>query len=235
MTISTTAGSPSVAPETTTRPARPARNLAASMAGFSARHRFIAIAGWLLFVAATTALLSSIGTVAATDIQYGNGESRRANEMIAAAGFTDRAGEMVLVHSDRLTVDDAAFRAALAAVTTAVRGSGLAENLRSPADGGPDLVSSDRHAALVTFDMAGDADTAGERVGPVVEAVAAAGRAHPSVYVGQAGGASIDAAVGETVNSDLHRLSMLSIPLTLGILIVAFGALLAAYCRWAWR
>ena len=45
----------------------------------------------------------------------------------------------------------------------------------------------------------------------------------------QTGGASIERALEDTVDKDLERAELLSLPLTLGILLVAFGALLAAF------
>lgn len=201
----------------------PPGNVAGRVAQFSARHRVTAVGGWLLFVLAATALAALAGTVAATDSEYDMGESRRADEMIEAAGFPQRAGEMVLVQSGTLAADAPAFQAAIADVTAAVQGTGRVENLR------PAIVSADGHSALVTFDMAGDYDTAVDRVGPVVDAVAAVQRAHPDLYVAQGGDASGDKAISESLSKDLTRLSMLSLPVTLGILIVAFGALLAAF------
>ncbi|MBF9128651.1 MMPL family transporter [Plantactinospora sp. S1510] len=200
---------------------RPA-NLAARIAGWSARHRATAVLGWLLFVIAATALSTVLGTVEVTDSESGHGDSRRADEIIAAAGFPDRAGEVVLIESDELVTDAPAFRATVAATIAAVERTGRVENIRS------DAVSADRHATLVTFDLTGPAEDAADRVGPVRDAVAAVQRDHPDLYVAQTGGASIGEALNKTLDADMHRLSMLSIPVTLGILIVAFGALLAA-------
>ena len=205
-----------------THRARPPGNLAARIAQFSARHRATAIGGWLLFVVAATALMALIGSVSASDSEYDNGESRRADQMIEAAGFPEHAGEMVLVQSDRLASGAPAFQSAVADVTAAVRGTGRVENLQ------PAVISADRHSALVTFDMTGDADTAADRVAPVMDAVANVQKAHPDLYVAQVGFASGDKVIGESLEKDFSRLSLLSLPLTLGILIVAFGALLAA-------
>ncbi|GAB3969934.1 MMPL family transporter [Plantactinospora veratri] len=198
------------------------RNLAARIAGWSARHRGIAVLGWLLFVIAATALSAVVGTVEAKSSESGHGDSRRADEIIAAAGFPDRAAEMVLIESDDLVAEDPAFRAAVTDTVAAVERTGQVLDVRS------DAVSGDRHAVLVTFGLTGPAEGAADRVGPVRDAVAAVQRAHPELYVAQTGGASIGEAIGRTLDADMHRLSMLSIPVTLGILIVAFGALLAA-------
>ncbi|WP_213452530.1 MMPL family transporter [Rhizomonospora bruguierae] len=230
MTTETIPPPPAIRPEPDDRHRhRRPGNLAATVARFSARHRFLAVGGWLAFVALATALMVTLGTRSATDADYGNGESRRADQIIAGAGFADRAGEMVIVHSDALTVTDPAFRAAVTEAIAAVRGTGAVENVRSPLEPeGAALVSADRHSALVAFDLAGDAETAEDRVGPVMDAVAGVQGAHPDLYVGESGAASLDKTFNDKLSGDMQRLSMLSIPVTLGILIVAFGALLAA-------
>ncbi len=198
-------------------------NIAARMARFSSRHRLIAVGGWLLFVAAATVLMSTLGHVEAKDSDYANGESRRAEQIIESAGFTERAGEMVFIHSDVLATDAPAFQAVVREAIAAVQSTGEVENLQ------PAVVSADEHSALVIFDMAGDAQTASERVGPVLDAVAKVQASHPDFYITQGGSASADKLIGESLDGDFQRLSLLSIPVTIGILIVAFGALLAAF------
>jgi len=200
------------------------------MASFSARHRFMAIGGWLLFVVAATALMATIGTVSAKDSDQGNGESRRADKMIEAAGFPSRAGETVLVQMPAgAAASDPSFQAAIREVTAAVQGTGKVEKVQSPAgEAGVRLISADKRSALITFDMSGDKDTAKERIDPVLNAVAKVQQAHPDLYVAESGDASGDKFIGDALGKDLQRLGLLSIPLALGILIVAFGALLAA-------
>ncbi|MFK3983547.1 MMPL family transporter [Micromonospora sp. NPDC050397] len=223
MTTSTVLPPPPPRPDPyVTARGKPPGNVAARVAGWSARHRTTAILGWLLFVAVATTLSAVLGTVNAEDSEYGHGDSGRASELIAAAGFPDRAGELVLIRSDTLDADTPAFRAAVNATVTAVQGTGRVENVNAGA------VSADRHAALVTFDLTGPADTAADRVGPVRDAVAAVARDHPDLLVAQTGDASIDESIGTILSADMHRMSLLSLPVTLGILIVAFGALLAA-------
>ena len=73
-----------------------------------------------------------------------------------------------------------------------------------------------------------DPETAADRVGPVLDAVAEVRADHPDMYIAQGGDASGDKLIGDSLDRDLERLSLLSLPSTLGILIVAFGAVLAA-------
>ncbi|HSC50065.1 MAG TPA: MMPL family transporter, partial [Gaiellaceae bacterium] len=89
-------------------------------------------------------------------------------------------------------------------------------------------VSQNGRAALVSFDIRGDKDKAVDKVEPVLGAVAAAQRAHPGLTIGEFGDASAQKGVVTAYGNDLAKAGMLSLPITLIILVVAFGALVAA-------
>ena len=89
-------------------------------------------------------------------------------------------------------------------------------------------VSPDGHSALVEFEIRGAADKAAEKIDPVLAQVDAAQKAHPQLYVGEFGMASAVDAIATTVEQDLGKAGMLSLPITLVILVIAFGALVAA-------
>lgn len=97
---------------------------------------------------------------------------------------------------------------------------------------GPDLAaplpSEDGKDALVTFAMRGDARTAPDRVQPVLDAVAAVAKAHPDVEIHQFGEASAGKWLGDLLADDFRRAEFTAVPLALGILLVAFGAVVAA-------
>jgi putative drug exporter of the RND superfamily len=192
------------------------KGIAARAAIWSARHRTLAILGWIAFVVGVTVLSGHLGTLEASNTDQGHGESRRADQIIEQAGFPVRpAGEMVIVQN-RAGTDRAA---AVAEVTKAVRGIGTV---------GEPIVAPDRTATLVPFTIPGDPDTAKDRVGPALDAVAAVQARHPDLYIAEAGDASGDKLIGDALDKGLTRLSLLSIPVTLGILLVAFGAVVAA-------
>src|SRR5213075_1129475 len=89
-------------------------------------------------------------------------------------------------------------------------------------------ISKGGRAALVEFEIRGDSTKAIDKLGPVLASVDAAQRAHPALFVGEFGGASAAKAVDTAFAHDLKRAGVFSIPLTLIILVVAFGALVAA-------
>jgi RND superfamily putative drug exporter len=71
-------------------------NVAAEVAGGSARHRRNAIVGWLAFVVAAYALGMATGQRQLSDVQMGNGESQQATRVFEQA-FPYHTGEQVLV------------------------------------------------------------------------------------------------------------------------------------------
>jgi RND superfamily putative drug exporter len=93
---------------------------------------------------------------------------------------------------------------------------------------GESAVSQDGHAALVDFDVAGDSVEASDRIDPVLAAVSSAQKRHPDLAVEQFGDASANKAVNATIGDDLASAGMLSLPVTLILLTLTFGTLVAA-------
>src|SRR3954462_9001595 len=102
-------------------------NLAARMGRWSARHRKIAIFGWLGLVVLAVVIGKAAGTVELTQNDAIPGESGRATRLIDAE-FAQKASETVLVQSTKLTADDAAFRGAVGDVIRSVRGFAIVGN-----------------------------------------------------------------------------------------------------------
>jgi RND superfamily putative drug exporter len=202
-------------------------NVAARMGRWSARHRKTAIFGWLAFVVAAVVLGGALGTKQLTDTDTLPGESGRAARMLDD-GFKQPAGETVLVQSSKHTADSPAFRAAVADVVRRVSAVGVVTNVQSPyAAGNRGQVSADGHSATVSLDIRGDADTASDRIQPVMDAVDAAAAANQSLRIEEFG-VSAEKQLDEKFNQDLERAGLLSLPVTIVILVVAFGALVAA-------
>ncbi len=207
------------------------RGIAARMGRFSATHRRLAIFGWLAFVLAAIVIGSAVGQK--TIDSHGNdvGQAGRADQILKQAGF-DPGGpltEFVLVQSSSLKADAPAFHAALADVVRTVAPFKTVHNLRSPGSGGAaDQVSRDGHTALVEWDMAGPLKTAENRIDPLTQAVASVAARHPGFYIGEAGAVSSDKALNNLFNKQVGQAGVRSVPLTLLILVLVFGSLLAA-------
>ena len=205
-------------------------NLASRAARWSAGHRKTAIFGWLAFVVIAMFLASAVGQKTIADEDYGNGESKAADKAIAAADFRDSADEQVLIQGKgSVKVGDAAFTAAVNDTVSRLERTKGVDEIESPfAKGNEGQVSKDGRSALVTFEIPGDDDVAEERVDGALAATAAAQKANPQVFVGQFGDASADKAISKAFEDDFKKAEGLSLPITLLILIVAFGSLVAA-------
>jgi uncharacterized membrane protein YdfJ with MMPL/SSD domain len=202
------------------------KNIAARAARWSATHRKLAIFGWLAFVVASVVIGAAVGTKNLTDAEAVSGESGRAELALEKSQLTPN-DEMVLVQSEQLRAGDPAFDAAVDEATRELAALPSVEHLSSPGDGGGQ-VSADGHTALVEFQIPGNEDVAEERVEASLAATAAVQAEHPDLRVEQFGGASASKALEEVFAEDLRKAETTSLPVTLAILLLAFGALVAA-------
>jgi RND superfamily putative drug exporter len=186
----------------------------AAIGGWSARHPWLAIAGWLTFVALALAGAAVTGTASLTNGSVG--ESARGYDLMTAHGVWPPSAELGYVHSATSLASAPAFRSAVADVRSRMQaGFGGETEVR---------ISADRHSAIVV-----DVPyTVPSPVGPIRGSVLAAARAHPRVTIGEAGAFSASDARDRAGNRDLHRAELLSVPLTLLVLLFAFGSVVAA-------
>jgi uncharacterized membrane protein YdfJ with MMPL/SSD domain len=208
------------------------RNIAARAGRWSAQHRKKAILGWLAFVILASAIGGAIGTKNLGNTQSSrSGESGRADAVLRSS-FKRNYSEEVLVQA-RPGVAVATIRGGVRDVIRRIRATGAVTNIRSPyAPANAGQISKDGRSALVSYEIKGTSrDTQYEhidKVVPLLAATAAAGRANPSLRIQQFGDASVQKAVEKSISADLAKATKLSLPITLAILVVAFGALTAA-------
>jgi uncharacterized membrane protein YdfJ with MMPL/SSD domain len=208
------------------------RNIAARAGRWSAQHRKTAILGWLAFVLVAFAIGNAIGTKQLGNSQTSRtGESGRADAVLRST-FKRNYSEQVLVQA-RKSVAASDVRRGVSDVVRRIRATGDATNIRSPyAAGNSGQVSNNGRSALVIFEVKGTAnDSQGKRVDkvdPLLAATAAAARANPSLRIEQFGDASVAKSLDKSINDDLKKATTLSLPITLAILVLAFGALAAA-------
>ncbi|MFJ9815617.1 MMPL family transporter [Streptomyces sp. NPDC101151] len=204
------------------------RGLAARAGGWSARHRWAAVGIWILFVVLAMGLGSAAGRVDVDESDQLKGETHTAARIIEDAGITQPAGETVLIQSTdgAVKATSGEFRAAVSDVVKAVGATGKVVDVTSPYD--TRTISRDGRSALVQFDMRGDADTAADRVEPVLNAVAGVQKDHGSLRIEEIGGASMKKQYDDAFGNDFQQAEYSAVPVALGILLVAFGALVAA-------
>lgn len=192
------------------------------IARWSATHPWRAIALWVVFVALCVVVGGAVGARQATVEDLGIGEAGRAATMVSDGGLASPVVENVLV-SDRSGGSDVDVLTATAAEVAA----GM-RALPEVATVGEPLPAADGSTVLLPVTMRGDPGTADDRLDPLLAVVAEVRRAHPELRVEQVGDASVNRGVNDLVGEDLGRAELLSLPLTLVIMVVVFGAVIAA-------
>ena len=186
----------------------------ATIGRWSARHPWPAIVVWVAFVSLALAGVAVTGTKSLWNGSVG--ESARGYSLMNAHGVWPPSVEYGYVHSATLRANDSAFRSAVTDVEARMQaGFGGEMELRT---------SADRHSAIVIQTP--------ETVPPSIQSVRAyvleAARAHPQVTIGEAGAFTASDVRDRAGNRDLHRAELLSIPVTLFVLLFAFGSVVAA-------
>ncbi len=189
----------------------------------AARRPKTTVALWLTLIVACVALGSSAGMRTLSNAGSGTGESARADARLTASGLKGPATENVLVRSS----SPQRTAHAVAAVEAGARRLPAVKSVDGP-DRSPDLTRAGGRTALVVVTLRGDPNNADSRAAQVqhfVDGLSARGR---GVTFLEAGSGSEDNAITQLVNNGLHRAELISIPITLLILVLAFGALVAA-------
>ena len=211
-------------------PLEHSRNVAARMGRWSARHRKIAIWGWLAFVIASFVVGMAVGLRTIDDSDSNVGEARRGDHIIRDGGFSlDEQSEYVLVESRTRTADDPHFRGVVNEAIVALERFPEVTELQSPfAPENAGQISQDGHAVLIQFTPEGTYEDAVAYIDSITAATTEVQDANPDFYVGQAGSTSTGKALEAMFGSQLARAGLLSIPLTLIILLLVFRSLVGA-------
>jgi uncharacterized membrane protein YdfJ with MMPL/SSD domain len=213
------------------------RNLAARAGRWSATHRKTAIIGWLLFVVLATLIGGNVGQKHIEASAMGNGESKRGEMIVAAAGFPKTIGERVLVQGKgSIESGDPAVTAATKDVVSRLDKIDGVQDIESPLDAKhrANTVSKDGRSVVVNFSLPGKYETAADRANlekvaaAPLAAVAAVQKAHPELRVEEYGDASSQNALGAQQRADEAKSMQFSMGGTLLILLIAFGAAVAA-------
>jgi len=199
------------------------RPVTVRMARWSAEHPWRAIALWVVFVAVCFVGGNMAGTHQATAQDDAIGESGQAYVMIEHGKFADEPAV------DNVLITPMSGKLDVAAATTAAKAAqAKLGEVTGVAKVGDPVPSSNGQALLVPITMTGDPDTASQRVEPLRAATAEVQAQYPALRVEEVGGPSIQKALDDTLGKDFQKAEILSLPVTLAILILAFGALIAA-------
>ena len=197
------------------------------MAGWSVRHRKTAVFGWLLLVVAAVVIGQKIGT--SNINSYDPGQAGQAERVLNRPVVQQPDSESVLVQgrsASQTYGNDPEIHEAVRQVVAALRAlPKAAADVQSPLSRSG-LVSG--RSALITFNVAGNPGNDDQAVVPAINAVAAVQAHHPGLKVEEAGDASLDRATGSITSQDFRKAEVTSIPVSLVLLLIVFGALIAA-------
>ena len=207
------------------------RILTERVAGWSARHRKTAVFGWLLLVVGVFIAAQALGS--ANLPQYDPGQAGHAERVLnqAAPAQFGAYPESVLIQARTPGVtfsSDPGMRQAASQVAAALSAQPeYATGISAPLpDSGQSLVSKDGRSALVTFEVPGNVADIDQAATTDQQAVATVQARHPDLLIAESGEASIQQAINNATN--FGKAEGISLPVTLVLLLLVFGALVAA-------
>ncbi len=219
----------------TTRKDRP--GFTERLARGCAAHPRRTIAVWLaVLVAAVLSVSSLLGSGLTSKMeQHGEQPDSAIGLKLMEDRLTGqkRMTDFVIVSSATGTVDDPAYKAYVTGLTDRIQALGpsvveVASDYYMTGD--PTMVSRDKTRTLVAVVLAGDTDHALENVARLHELVDASGATSRAegFTLAQTGEASLNQMGNELAKSDMARAEIFGVPVALVVLLVVFGAVLAA-------
>lgn len=202
-------------------------NLAGRVGGWSARNWKKALFGWLAFALIAIVVGSAVGTRMAGS-ESGPGESGRAEKMLSKAGFEGPPVENLLIQSSELNVSNEAFRGVVKDLVQRLERTEGVSSVRTPIGFGQEggAIAEDGRSVLLDVEFV-EKDAEANSVG-VESVVKQVRKANPDLKVFEFGWLSANREGDAAVAADFRRAEFLSLPITLAIMLLAFGALVAA-------
>jgi len=199
----------------------------------SARRPWTTVGIWAFAILAAGAVIALVlpGSLTAQYSFLGRPDSKIGQELLARKmHMPQKANEVVIVRSQTAIVNDPAFRAdvlTLQRKLTAL-GRNVVDSVASYyMSGGQALASADRHTTILPIVMAGDLTHAEKNIGKVHAIVHAAdGKNGFTTLI--TGTASIQSDFSQAAGHDLQRGEGIGVPIALIILLIVFGAVVAA-------
>ncbi len=204
------------------------------MARFSAEHPIRTIGLWLTFlVLAIVVVITLLGDTLTSDASgtlTNNPESMQADALLSErlGEASNTFGEIVVIRSSSVTVDDAAYRSYVEELygdLTSLDETVLAGATNYFLSGDESLVSSDRRTTLMPLSIPEGVTTEIEQVHEVIETATT----NESFQVLVTGRATLDAEVKEVAQNDLATGEGIGISAALVVLTLVFGAIAAAF------
>ncbi len=201
------------------------------LARLATRRPWTGIGAWVLAIVAAAALIPQLGGALSTaSTLFVSTDSETAQKLMEDGITGPLPGrETVVVHSDSLTVDVAAFRRVVAGLTARLNAASPdVVSATSYLDGpGDSFVSRDRHTTIIPVVLAGKQVDAADHVQPILDAVRAVDGVD-GFSVSTGGDGSTSEAFTAQSEKDLQTAEVIGLPIALLVLVLVFGALVAA-------
>ncbi len=206
------------------------------LARISARHPWRTIAVWLVIIVLGAVAASGLGNALSTDVNFTNKpESVKGTDLLdARMNNSSPVTETVIVQSTSATVDDAAFEQAVKQDANTLLGlKGVVTNVTTYYDakaaGVPQadqMVSPDRKTTIMNVELGSDLNKANDHADEYMNAIS--GLSSNNFKVLTVGNVSSNQEFNDISSRDLAKAEKYTLPLTILILVVVFGALIAA-------
>lgn len=201
------------------------------LARASARHRWPTIGLWLGVLTVAVVLAGALlGGGLTTELTLTNNpESVRADNLLdeRLGNANTTIGEIAVVRSETLTVDDPAYRTYVEQLTADLLTLGnevIAGATNYYRSGDESLVSADRRTTLIPLTVPDDAKDQIDQVHRVIDRVNQSGAFHALVT----GEATLDAEIAEVAERDLATGEGIGLSVALVVLALVFGAIVAS-------
>ncbi len=202
------------------------------LASFSVRRPWLVVATWVAILVAAGIAASRVGEVLTTAaVNYVDTDSISANELVEEKLYGSLPGqEIVVIQSQDKTIDDPEFAALVTEVTDAFRANTAStESIVNAFEASPEagLISEDRRTTILPVTLTGERLEADKLVEPLLE-ITREHDGHDGFTVVMSGDGSAALAFTEQSEKDLQSAEIIGIPIAILILLVVFGALVAA-------
>lgn len=200
------------------------------LARASARRPWLVVGVWVLLFVAGAALASGIGGVLTTEESVSSEpESVKGQNLIDERFGKEPGREFVIVRSNDATVDSPEYRSFVEALTSDISGlTGSVQQAHSYYQtNDPQMVSKDRRTSLIAVALAGQMKDAATTVEPLLDVVHQA-NGRGGFQVLSAGNGSVSKTFDETSKKDLQQGEMIALPFAIIVLLIVFGAVVAA-------
>lgn len=201
------------------------------ISGWSARHKWLILAGTLLVLVGSFYLSSSMGV--RTSEVMGAGDAQRANQLVEDRfEEVNPPSETIIFSNPDLEVADTEYRQTVEPVVAELRGLEGVNTVASYYDtGAGSMISDDRHVMVVRLVLdQEEPEVLKERTRPIMDAVAQKNEelSASGYEIAMVGGTSGPMAMNDVVNQEFGLIMMIALVGGFIILLLVFGSPIAA-------